>query len=175
MKETENKIVLYTNEISCYDELKKEYLEHCHINEIEPEENGEYAYHSFMCDQMWMDFMSDTLPELEKQAEKFLMVGTSGTWQGRRAGGLVSTYLKTIISKFTEKLDNVTITYDSADGSIELSGSHHDGSNYYTVYALNKRAERAIDAAESAHDTIQSRYFHEKLDQKYYKRQLMLA
>ena len=175
MEVIKTKTVLYTNEISCYDELRREYLEYCKENEIESEKGGEYAHHSFMCDQMWEDFKTDTLPSLESQADKFLVIGSAGTWQGRRDGGFLSTYLTTIIEKFVEKLDLVTITYDSSNGSIELSGSHHDGSNYYTVYALNRRAQRAIDAAESVYDDIQSQYFHNKLDNKYYKRQLLLA
>lgn len=163
-------ITLYTNEIDNYEELRKDYEENCAANGIEPEEDGEFGYFDLCCEDNYYN-LKYLLEKINKKFPFFLAVGSNGGWRGRAQGGAVFESLVDLFSELCSNVDYVTLTYE--DGHLCFSGSHHDGSNYYDIYALNKRAIRSIDYdrmyGTRARCIKADRELNEKLDKDYYK------
>lgn len=110
-----------------------------------------------------IDFFWDKVKTLDVQAERFLLVGTAGTWRGRMSGGMIDRDLKTLIEKSVNNMDNITIKL--VNGAIEIEACHHDGTNTWTIYALNSRAEKTMDKWE---EQLSERDLHDKLNKGFY-------
>ena len=157
--------VIYSSEIEDYDLLRSEYENDCLENDIEPEESGEYQFWADQLEFDWDDMKTDIIPTIEKQCGNclYLCVGSSGLWTGRHSGGKLGRELYPLIREPANNLDDFSVTL--VDGHLETAGHHHDGSNYYSIYRLNGRAEKKVEKWE---DLLDDRELHEKLFRHYY-------
>lgn len=162
MKKETEKISLFNTEYN--GDLRKLYEEDCRESGYEPEPDGEWQWWSdLVWDIYWPDFKYE-MKQLSKKYDYFLCVGSCGLWNGRSEGGAVSDDLLGLIECIAGNCDDFEITLE--DGYLSFSGYHHDGSNYYEIYALNKRANRTIDSYGG--DLTANRELNEKLCKPYY-------
>lgn len=162
MEKETKKICLFSSD---YDgDLREEYEDYCRESGYEPEPDGEWQWWSdLVWDVYWPDFKYE-MKQLSKKFDYFLCVGSCGLWNGRSEGGAVSDDVLELIEKIARSCDDFEVFL--VDGHLEFEGHHHDGSNYYSIYALNKRANRTIDAY--CEDLTANRELNEKLEKPYY-------
>lgn len=69
--------------------------------------------------------------------EYCLVVGSAGTWQGRREiiPQLLDTDLDTFLDKISSDIDGFDFKFYK--NKVEFAGSHHDATNYYTCIPFN--------------------------------------
>ena len=119
------------------------YLEHCEINETEPEEENSqdfWEYVDMMIDDDYL-ILKEELSRLNKKYDTFILYGHLGLWNGRP-----DIYPKTscdiidLLEKITQDNLLLTVYYDKIDKTIEIEQSHHDGCNCFTIKALKTSA-----------------------------------
>jgi hypothetical protein len=167
-----NRVALYSSDpaevYGSYDEFEKAYQEFCADNDEEPTENGKWDW--FSGEDAWgWESCEESISEMTANSHNpFLLVGSCGTWRGNFAGGKIGYDLLDLIKDAINRMDDVKI--ELIDGAIELTCHHHDGTNRWTIHALNLRAESAIDKYVGYWKT--DRELHEKLDKSYYWKKL---
>ena len=79
------------------------------------------------------DYVTDDVIKLTKDFDCVMIVGSYGTWQGRRE--IIPFLLNTGFSDLTEilscSIENIEVRMFS--NKYEMVASHHDATNYYTV------------------------------------------
>jgi len=154
---------LYSTIINDYDELRKEYLADCEEIEIEPTEDGEIEYFNEileLCD--WRDSIS----ELDV-FNNYALVGTLWLWNGEKQIEIeVSSDPIELIEKcLSDSINDIEISL--INGKIEIEAHHHDGCNYFTLIALNKRADIYILNNDIENDDVLAKlekpYYHAKM------------
>lgn len=126
--------LLYTDDIfeqfGTVEDIMREYK--ASYGEDLAEENAlEWA--NEMTSLYWTDFLN------ELSNIPVLLIADLGLWNGRSKGGKAG-YLKDIIISATSQ-DSNKIEYNQEDSTIDITASHHDGTNFYKVYALSKKGE----------------------------------
>lgn len=71
-----------------------------------------------------------------------LAIADLGLWYGRRAGGRIG-LLRDVICRTFE--DYNTICYLPEEHCFEVKAVHHDGTNYFKIYALSTHGKRYIE------------------------------
>ena len=86
-----------------------------------------------VCGETIEEIVSDAWNNTCNGKDYCLIVGSSGTWQGRRE--ISPTLLDTDIDSFLLKLssDIFSFNFKVYPNKIEFAGSHHDSTNYYTI------------------------------------------
>lgn len=167
------RVTLYSSDpaevYGSYDEFEKAYQEFCADNDEEPTENGKYDW--FSNEDAWgWESCEEQIAEIADNFNgPFLLLGSAGTWRGRFDGGKISYDLLDLIKEANNKMDDIKI--ELVDGAIELICRHHDGTNYWTIHALNLRAEKTIEKWE---DELSEQGLHEKLNKSYYWKKLAI-
>ena len=168
---TKERILLYSNEpdliYGSYEDFRKVYEEDCKLNDIQPIEDGEFEWFSEFEDNNNWDFFTTQIEEIKGV---FLAVGYCGTWRGSKGAGIVSNDLMDLITTLCDCVDIVSI-YLNPDGSIHFEGAHHDGTDIFTIYQLNKKG---VVIAEHHKEEWKERELHEKLNNNNYCKQIRL-
>lgn len=165
----EKDVTLFSTIINDYDQLRNDYEEYCNDNDIEPIDGNEIDwFYEDLWDICWPDFKYE-IKRLDEKFSYYLCVGSFGLWNGRQEGGFVSDSIFDAIEKCTKSCDDFEITA-CTDGTINVTGYHHDGQNSFTIYALNKRAGKVID---KYYDLIANRELNEKLSKQYYQAKIV--
>lgn len=124
-----------------YDELQDEFNELI-TNNILPKCYPLEQWLTEREDSDWTDF----LEELRDFGE-CVILGTLGLWQRRceivpeRYGTIVGA-----IIKCSQNYDYIKV--ELVDGHLELSVSHHDGTNNFCIFLLNKKGQNAGETAD---------------------------
>lgn len=166
------RVTLYSSDpaevYGSYDEFEKAYQEFCIDNGYEPTDDGIWDWFSSENDWSWESFQEMIAEMTSNFHGPFLLIGSAGTWRGRFDGGKISYDLLDLIRK-ANNMDDIKI--ELVDGAIKLICRHHDGTNYWTIHALNLRAEKTIEKWE---DELSEQELHEKLNKSYYWKKLEL-
>lgn len=112
-------------------------------------------------------------------AEGILIQGTLGLWDGRKGVASTATSLKNAISKCINTGDDFKIYFDEGYDKKEhlfISVSHHDGTNFFILYALTAKGKkwaladkRHYESAEEknqyvhSHPELRTNISHKKL------------
>jgi len=120
-----------------------------------PTDNQVYASMSLDTETDWEDAQYELKKHLGK-FDMFLVVGSSGTWQGPRSGGKFCKNLQEMM-QCVSACEQYEL-YDR-NGRLCIEGSHHDGHNSFEVKALTERgrayAERmGYDNCRELHKTL---------------------
>ena len=101
-------------------------------NEITDEDITDYFYES---SRMLFAAVTDELITHDKNHRPsegaYLVKADIGAWDGRREGGKIINDLKTAISECVDYDDS---EIEIKDDSLCITGYHHDGTNYFTIY-----------------------------------------
>lgn len=151
----EEKILLDNRNID-YNIWYKSYVEYCNefnkeVFSDDSEEFFNWLYKSL--NDEFDDFMTNLLYSDENV--ECIVLGSLGLWYGKvEIQPKKFNTLKDAIYACLSECDYYTITEEN--GIINVLSSHHDGTNSFSIYKLNKRAERV------SNDNI------EKLSNTYY-------
>lgn len=168
------RVALYSSDpaevYGSYGEFEKAYQEFCADNNEEPTENGKWDW--FSNENAWgWESCEEQIAEITDGFHgPFLLLGSAGIWRGNFPGGKIGYDLLDLIKEAINRMDDVKI--ELIDGAIELTCRHHDGTNRWTIHALNYRAQNAIDKWDGWYKT--DRELHEKLNKSYYWKKLAI-
>lgn len=141
-----NLLLISTNDICELDEMfgneqerLEMYNEMLSCNDEEPISEWAQAVDDYaleVASSYYEDFL-DEYGNLE-----VLAIGDLGLWYGRTEGGLYGT-LRDMLSKAVE--DYNSLYYDKENKTFKLKAVHHDGTNYFTFYALTEKGKNYLN------------------------------
>lgn len=144
----EKKLILTNN--GTYDYA--DYLEYCEMNEIEPSPEGSSKFYEW-CGEMDAENVECDLCNLKyvkasKENYKFFITGSLGLWNGRK--NIHSVKMFSLVDAIMSAINAMDCQcyYDvhlEEDGTIGVSVSHHDGTNYFSIRRLNAKGIKAVD------------------------------
>lgn len=137
------------------EEQKEQYCECCDIDPQNVEEVALQQWCYGCIEGYWEDFFFS----LDKD-QQCLLIADLGLWDGRRAGGKIGG-IESLVRQGAE--DYNSIYYFPKDGHMEIKAVHHDGTNYYKIYALGAEGRRY--ANEHCYDddrTVHNHLLHNK-------------
>ncbi len=147
-----------------YDEMKEELI----VNgNSEPTESQiwDAIHHE---DAVNWECEKEMMSEVFNGENKFIAVGTCGTWQGNFAGGLVFSTLDEFISQVFKDCDYFKF-YDK-NGHFYVDASHHDGSHHLEIKQLTESGISYLENWENNwNDSRNEQYIHKRLFDKYSK------
>lgn len=121
-----------------FDEIKANIME----DYDEPiSDNYVYDVMSLYQQEDWEEMMS-YLQSVEKY-HKWIMLGTAGTWQGRREGGQMYDNIEDAMSSITKDCDYVKVW--SENGHLYLQASHHDGTHNVELKLMTDKGWETYD------------------------------
>jgi hypothetical protein len=111
------------------------------------------------------DFMKE-LEYVDKKYEGFIVTGSLGLWYGKKEiypeyfADLTEAYNKTV-----DKCDDVIVKL--IEGSLEVSGMHHDGTNTLYIRPLSKEGAEIFSLFVEGYE---HKYFENIDDDKFYEK-----
>lgn len=135
------KTILYTSDYPSYEQYK-EYCEEYECmseNEIPAEDSQEFiCWANSEQSANWLDFDMALRDYAKKQkGDGFMITGSLGLWDGRH--DIYPTFVKTLraaVEKCAENGDYIKVELDDELNVIEVSVSHHDGTNLFTILEI---------------------------------------
>lgn len=169
-QDADSKIVLYTDDES--DWLSRESYRSCYDladdEDVEGDPNDDENYYNWVydCKSSYLEDMREALRR-NPQDSPVIITGTVGSWFSKRAimpaivsssDGDSNTW--TAIRKCTSLSGDVsfTITLNKDDGSLEITVSHHDGTNCFTLRKVAKESWDLIDWLENEGEDDEHKY-----------------
>jgi hypothetical protein len=140
----EKEKVLLDNRNIDYNIWYESYVEYCNdFNKEVFSDNSEDFFN--WLNKSLNDEFDDFISNLEYSDENVecIVLGSLGLWYGRVEVQKRFNTLKDAIYACLSECDYYTITEEN--GIINVLSSHHDGTNSFSIYKLNKRAERVND------------------------------
>lgn len=104
-------------------------------------DNYVYDVMSLYQQEDWEEMMS-YLKNVEKY-HKWVMIGTAGTWQGRRECGQIYENIDNAISAITKDCDYVKVW--SENGHLYVQASHHDGTHNVELKLITDKGWETYD------------------------------
>ena len=121
----------------------KDYCECCEDNGRTPAREDSDAYYNWLSDQIvedWDCLLANI--KYSKNNGRCIITGTLGLWWGHpEIEAVVCDSLVEAIKKCNEN-DYIEVFENEEDGSVEVHSIHHDGTNIFNIYPINKRAAR---------------------------------
>jgi hypothetical protein len=144
------KTPIFTTDLD-FDDIKNSILAECKETGEPLEEITDEAVFdemSFLSDTAWKD-LEGYMCEINRKMDTSTVIlhGTCGTWMGDKEGGKIFKRLDEAISEAAQNVDYIDI-YRLPDNRIEFVGSHHDGTNYWTIESLTKKGEAWLERNE---------------------------
>lgn len=170
-KETQK--LIYTDDIwkSWKNEkaMKEDYAE-CHeLSEEEMKEIDDYTIYEW-CHETLNMYWDDLRINIGGYGEykQYLLIADLGLWNGRFPGGKI---LKGLFNAIQATVQDSIKIYEEGRGVLKIKSSHHDGTNYYTIYELTEKGEQFIEN----NPYMDNRELHEKLlNNRNYRRNVNL-
>lgn len=121
-----------------FDEIKANIME----DYDEPiSDNYVYDVMSLYQEEDWDEMMS-YLKSIENY-HKWVMLGTAGTWQGRREGGQIFENIDKAMFSITKDCDYVKVW--SENGHLYVQASHHDGTHNVELKLITDKGWETYD------------------------------
>lgn len=133
-------VVLYNDYDYNLDEWKEAYTEWAEDNDITINVKNDSDFYDWLHNQMEMDW-EDLLSNIKYSKianNECVTLGDLGLWYGRR--DTIPTRVNNLIdaiNKCCYNVEMIKVTLKT-EGYIEVIGVHHDGTNYFEIYLLNK-------------------------------------
>ena len=151
---------LYDNHDINYTEWFEEFKEYCQDNDIDATQYDEYSdkFHQWIYDTLsmeWDDMMFDIKHDKENNVD-CVVTGTLGLWDGKH--NIIPRHFPTLekaINACVDNMDYIIVTED--EGTIFVTGIHHDGRNHFEIHKLNAKGYDAH--CESDNDLNNEKYF----------------
>lgn len=124
-----------------------------------------------------LDMERECLDQFVNQVDKelkghyFLIEADLGLWDGRRKARKIANSFDNAINSCLSSLEHYSVTYEK--GEVLVEGSHHDGSNSFTIKPLSKRGMEYYDRHEYDPKMTDAELY-EKLSHKDYTKKLKL-
>ena len=121
----------------------KDYLEYCEEEGIQAEDEDSIEFYEWCEDEARINFDADleNIRFYEGYKIPVVITGTLGLWWGHPEIEPVRTEsVYDALERCFRGCDHVTVEFDN--GRIEVSASHHDGTNCFTIRALSKKGEQ---------------------------------
>lgn len=132
-------VTLFSNDYN-YSELYREYLDYCEDNGIEPQEDGSREYWDWVSEMeriYWEDLM-DNLKYSKYSNNPVVVCGRLGLWNG--SPEIEPKRFDNIIDAIMACCSNCDyITIKQYYSTIQVSASHHDGTNNFDIHFLNDK------------------------------------
>ena len=144
----ESTTIIYDNYNVDYDEMYNEYKEFCKVNEFilqDRESNAFYEWVGEMLSMFWEDLFGNL--KYSKQNVECVVTGKVSLWHGKY--NIKAKFFETLedaIRYCSSEYDAVVIT--ESNGTIEVKGIHHDGTNHFYIHKLNEKGIEAYDEDE---------------------------
>lgn len=131
----------------------KEYVEHCRINDIEPEEENSQDYWDYVSEfqQTEWDDLRLNMSCSQQCKCPVIVTGKLGLWNGNptiyptRCEDLFSAIRKC----YGKSIDNLKVEVEN--GIVHVYAYHHDGTNHYQIYRLSAKGLKASESWENGH------------------------
>lgn len=163
----EKRYTLYNSTIEDYDALRKEYESYCEDNEITPVDYGEMELFHHQLENDYED-MEWILNKADKNYSYYLCVGSVGRWNGSYEAGVVTKDLWKLIQKLGDNMDGFKV--ELVDGHLEVAAMHHDGTNLFSIFALNdeKGCKIVMDAIDNGEYLVANKDLNDRLNNEDY-------
>jgi len=132
----------------------EDYVEWCEDmdEEVYPDNSDQYWNWVYDCRETDWEDLWYSLKSSELNKETILVTGQLGLWNGRPT--IVPQVFNGIceaIQKCLNDMDYYRI-FLQKDGSLEVQGIHHDGTNIFYLHRLNKKGLAAVEAADNRYE-----------------------
>lgn len=122
----------------CYED----YVEFCEDNDVEPDDENSYDFWNWLGEQIDLYFESDldNIKCCEEYNTQVRLNGRLGLWDGKH--DIVETIYNSVydaIKRICDATFDNTIEVKWVNGKIEVSQSHHDGTNYFEIVPKDRR------------------------------------
>lgn len=150
-----------------FDFYKTSYQETYELNDKEMENVSENEIWDYINNSLDMDFeeFERNLEYSKYNNEYCVITGRLGLWnRSPQIEPYVCDSIQEAISKCIESCDYVVIK--QVNGHLEVTGVHHDGSNCFNIYLLNKYGVDALERIREGWGTadLSNRYYHKAID-----------
>lgn len=143
-KNVKNYLLITTNQQFEYSD----YLEYCEMNEITPMDENSQEFFEWCDDETQTNIECDfdNLECAKIANADFVLTGSIGRWNGTfDIKPMHYTSLTKAIKAAIGECDYYDVRY--IDGVIEISASHHDGTNSFKLRLLSKKGISAVGNA----------------------------
>lgn len=138
------KYIIYNDDVCEYaNEFKKDIIENLQANNCNIDDDAIYqeAYAMINNDYEYMQELINCYENIYKP-QKILCIANFGLWYGRRKAQKYFNNLYDALRVCYQ--DNNKLYFKKNNSTLELSASHHDGTNYYKFYAIIDGKKKAI-------------------------------
>lgn len=148
-----------------------EYVEYCEMNNIEPQGENSPAFYAWCGEETYENNECD-LYNIKSLANKigdhFVITGKLGLWNGNfDIEPLVMHTLDEAIRKCINSCDYFDVTWEN--GVVEVSASHHDGTNVFEIHALSAKGIKDYRRAHILDETMKVKdYTFKRIPHPYY-------
>jgi hypothetical protein len=171
MEKKDTKTVLLDTRNSEY--LYEDYVDYCESNGLEVHEPFSQDYWDWVAMEIEADYdcrMSCIDSNVDAN-DVFAITGCLGLWDGKKTicpvmvesmaegyrvnGEYKRTYrsgLRLAIDKCLNDIEYYTVEYDSERGCVEVTASHHDGTNCFEIWKLSEFGRNAMADADAEYE-----------------------
>ena len=138
-KKQTREVILYNDYDYNLEDWREAYTEWAEDNEVMISGDDDHALYNWVNELKIMEW-EDLLDNIKysKKNTECVVIGDIGFWFGRRDTTPIRfDNLVDAIKKCCYDVEMTKVTL-KADGHIEVIGVHHDGTNYFEIYLLNK-------------------------------------
>ena len=138
-------ITLYDNNFSLYS--YNDYKKYCEDNDLPLCSEDSEQYNNWLNDSLESDYKDfrSTIDNCKITNRNFIIDCYIHLWNRKIENSYVVTSLPNTISNCFRGCDHVTVKLTN-EGFINITASHHDGTNFFTIKMLNKNGERWAEA-----------------------------
>lgn len=160
IKQTIMTYTIYDNHNINYTEWFEKFKEYCQDNDIDATPYDEYSdkFHQWIYDTLSMEW-DDMLLNLKYDKNNnvdCVVTGTLGLWDGRH--NIDTKHFPTLEKAIYACITNCEyIVITEEEGVINVTATHHDGTNYFEIHKLNAKGYDAY--CESDNDLNNEKYF----------------
>jgi len=141
--------LLVTTEVDPDNFAYEEYVDECEVNGIEAKGSNSDEYWEWMEDITRDNFESDmdNIKYCKEYNVPCVITGHRGLWDGKHT--IRPVRKESVYDAIMECYDgdgDVEVKFE--DGKVVVRHSHHDGTNVFTIYALNEDGEQKFEDYE---------------------------
>ena len=125
------------------EDYRDAYLDHCDELGINVEDEIPMEFIQDMLDADWFALFDNLDSNIYN--DECVVIGSLGLWHGRQE--INPTREDTLAEAIRQCCNNCDYSHIKiVDGHVEVTSAHHDGTNYFKIYLLNKRGRNTIQA-----------------------------